>query len=159
MVGLHVVYSGPDEPSQVIHAAALVRGQLIGTPDHGYQSPTTTVTVPGTFGNGADLMLCYLWLPTVPASCAAHVKLSEHPGRFSTYSGRYPPLYYAIDGLPTLAIDSTLAVIWMRLLGAFLCSVLLGLALMSIAVWSRSPILPTGFLCALTPAAIYMGTW
>ncbi len=151
------LYSGPDEPSQVIHAAALVRGQLIGTPDAGYQSPSSTVTVPGTFGNGAELMLCYLWHPTVPASCAAHVRLSAHPGRFSTYSGRYPPLYYAIDGLPTLAIDSTSAVIWMRLLGALLCSILIGLALASIAVWSRSPILPTGFLCALTPAAIYMG--
>ena len=74
------LYSGPDEPSQVIHAAALVRGQLIGTPDAGYQSPSSTVTVPGTFGNGAELMLCYLWHPTVPASCAAHVRLSAHPG-------------------------------------------------------------------------------
>ncbi len=30
------LYSGPDEPSQVVHAAALVRGQLIGTPGPGY---------------------------------------------------------------------------------------------------------------------------
>jgi hypothetical protein len=151
------LYSGPDETSQVIHAAALVRGQLIGTPTSGYHNPSTIVTVPGTFGNGAQLMRCYTFPPGAPASCAAHVKLSDRPAAFSTYNGRYPPLYYAIDGLPTLVTDSTSAVFWMRLLGALMCSILLGLAVMSMAVWSRSPLLPAGFMCSLTPAVIYTG--
>ena len=151
------LYSGPDETSQVVHAAALVRGQLIGTPAAGYENPFTYVKVPGTFGNGLELMQCYMFRPTVPASCAAHVKLSAEPTDSKTYSGRYPPLYYAVDGLPTLVADSTWVVILMRLLGALMCSVLLGLAYMAMTVWSRAQMLPAGFLCALTPAAVYMG--
>ena len=151
------LYSGPDETSQVVHAAALVRGQLIGTPVAGYENPFTTVTVPGTFGNGLELMQCYMFRPNVPASCAAHVELSAKPMRSSTYSGRYPPLYYAVVGLPTLLTDSVWAVTGMRLLGALMCSVLLGLAYMAMTVWSRARMLPVGFLCALTPAAVYMG--
>jgi hypothetical protein len=151
------VYSGPDEASQVTHAAALVRGQLIGALPSGWENPFSIVSVPGTLGNGLVLMHCYKDEPNVPASCAAGVKLSSNPTNSLTYSGRYPPLYYAVTGLPTLVVDSTLAVIWMRLVGALMCSVLLGLAYMAMTVWSRSRILPAGFLCALTPAAIYMG--
>jgi len=151
------LYSGPDEASHVIHAAALDRGQIIGTPVAGHENPYTVVTVPGTFGHGSYLMRCYKFRSTVPASCSEATKLSAEPIRASTYTGRYPPLYYAVVGLPTLASTSQWVVIWMRLLGALMCSALLGLALMAITVWSRARILPAGFLCALTPAAIYMG--
>ena len=75
-----------------------------------------------------------------------------------TYSGRYPPLYYAVVGLPTLVVHSTDAVFLMRLLGALLCAVLLGLAYMVLATWSQNRILAAGFLCALTPAAVYLGS-
>jgi hypothetical protein len=151
------LYSGPDEASHVIHAAALVRGQTIGTPVAGPQNPYTVVTVPGTFGHGSYLMRCYKFSPSVPASCGEATTLSAAPIRAQTYTGRYPPLYYAVVGLPTLASTSQWVVIWMRLLGALMCSALLGLALMAITLWSRARILPAGFLCALTPAAIYMG--
>jgi hypothetical protein len=151
------LFSGPDEQSQVVHAAAFVRGQLIGTSAPGYEDPSTYVTVPGTFGNGLELMRCYQFHPTVPASCASHVKLSVEPTRSSTYSGRYPPLFYAVTGLPTLVVQSDEGVILVRLLGALMCSVLLGLAFMAMVVWSRAQVLPAGYMCALTPAAIYMG--
>jgi hypothetical protein len=151
------LYSGPDETSQVVHAAALVRGQIIGTPVAGNENPYTVVTVPGTFGHGWELMRCYKFRPSVPASCGEAAKLSARPIRSSTYTGRYPPLYYAVVGLPTLVSTSKWAVIWMRLLGALMCSVLLGLACMAITVWSRARMLSAGLLCALTPLAVYMG--
>lgn len=151
------LYSGPDEASHVIHAAALDRGQLIGTPVPGNQDPYSIVTVPGTFGHGAYLMRCYKFRSSVPASCGEATKLSAAPIRAQTYTGRYPPLYYAVVGLPTLVSTSQWVVIFMRLLGALMCSVLLGLAFMAISIWSRARLLPAAFLCALTPMAIYMG--
>ncbi|HXY45618.1 MAG TPA: hypothetical protein VEH29_15635, partial [Acidimicrobiales bacterium] len=46
------LFASPDEPAQVIHAAALVRGQLIGTPIHGSSSAYTAVTVPALIADG-----------------------------------------------------------------------------------------------------------
>lgn len=152
------LYTGPDEPSQAVHAAALVRGQLIGTPAPGYENPFTSVKVPATFGNGTDLVKCYQFNPRIPAACADGVRLSSRNVAAVTYSGRYPPLYFALIGLPTLVVHSTSVVFLMRLMGALLCAVLLGLAYMVLATWSRNRILAAGFLCALTPAAVYLGS-
>jgi hypothetical protein len=152
------LYSGPDEPSQVVHAAALVHGQLIGKAGSGYGDPYSSVTVPATFGDGTDLVKCYQFEALVPASCASGVVLSSRPIVAVTYSGRYPPLYFALTGLPTLFAQSTTTVTYMRLVGALACSLLLGLAYMVLAVWSRSRVMGAGFLCALTPMAVYLGS-
>ncbi len=151
------LYSGPDEPSQAAHAAALVRGQLFGTPVRNFRFPGADVTVPGTLGNGTDDISCYWYHPAIPASCAAGVRLTSRPVAALTYSSRYPPLYYAATGLVTLVDQSSSTLIYMRLVGALMCSVLLGLAYMALAVWSANRVLPVGFLCALTPMAVYLG--
>lgn len=151
------LYSGPDEPSQAAHAAALVRGQLFGTPVRNFRFPGADVTVPGTLGNGTDDISCYWYHPAIPASCAAGVRLTSRPVAALTYSSRYPPLYYTATGLVTLVDQSSSTLIYMRLVGALMCSVLLGLAYMALAVWSANRVLPVGFLCALTPMAVYLG--
>ena len=150
------IYSGPDESSQAIHAAALVRGQIIGTPVNRYEDPYTLVTVPGTFALGGMDSSCFLKNPAIPASCAAGVRLSSRPVGIGTYSGRYPPLYYVAPGLVTLVDQSPDALIFMRLAGALMCSVLLGLTLMAISLWSRRRMLSVGLLCALPPTAVYL---
>ena len=63
------LYSADDEPSQVTHAAALFRGQLIGRPLPGAYPADTRVTVPASFGVGELLDQCYQAKPTVRASC------------------------------------------------------------------------------------------
>ena len=45
----------------------------------------------------------------------------------------------------------------MRLLSALVSSVLLGLACMSVAAWSRNRFLPVGLMVALTPTALWLG--
>jgi hypothetical protein len=149
-------YSGPDEPSQAAHAAALVRGQLIGTSTNPVR-PLTTVIVPGTLGNGQSDIRCYQYKPRTPASCAAGVRLTPRPVAALTYSARYPPLYYALTGLTSLVDQSSSALIYMRLVSAFLSAVMLGLAYMTLVVWSTNRLLPVGLLAALTPTAVYLG--
>jgi hypothetical protein len=151
------LYTGPDEQSQATHAAALVRGQLIGTPGPGYEDAFSIVSVPGTFGDGMNEIHCFQWDPAVPASCAAGVKLSGKTVVVGTYSGRYPPTYYAITGLVTLADQSAGALRYMRLVSALMSAALLGLAIMVMLTWSRNRLLRAGFLCALTPTAVYLG--
>jgi hypothetical protein len=52
----------------------------------------------------------------------------------ATYVGRYPPLYYAIVGLPSLVWHTNTAVYMMRLLSGLLCALLLGLAIALAAI-------------------------
>ncbi|MFZ0249667.1 MAG: DUF2142 domain-containing protein [Acidimicrobiales bacterium] len=151
------LYTGPDEQSQATHAAALVRGQLIGTPGPGYENAFSIVSVPGTFGDGLSEIHCFQWNPAVPASCAAGVKLPDTTVLTTTYSGRYPPVYYAITGLVTLVDQSAGALRYMRLVSALMSAALLGLAIMAMLTWSRNRLLRVGFLCALTPTAVYLG--
>ncbi len=152
------LYSGPDEPSQAIRAAALVHGQLIGTPLPGHDDPYSGVTVPATFGKGQALIQCYLDQPAVPASCASHVKLTAAPDYAGTSASRYPPLYYAVVGLPTLVDTSESAAFLMRLVGALGSAILLGLAYMCVRSWSRRSKILVGMLVALTPTVLYLGS-
>jgi len=151
------LYTGPDEQSQATHAAALVRGQLLGAPTPGYENPFTIVSVPGTFGDGMNEIHCFQWNPVDPASCAAGVKLSEKTVVASTYTGREPPTYYAITGLVTLVDQSAGTLRYMRLVSALMSSAMLGLAIMVMLTWSRNRLLRVGFLCALTQTAVYLG--
>ncbi len=148
------LYSADDEPSQVSHAAALFRGQLIGHPLHG---PYTMITVPASFGVGELLEQCYQAKPTKRASCGSREHLGPNLVYVINYDSRYPPLYYALVGAPTLVDESTSAVFWMRLLSALASSVVLGLACMSVAMWSRNRLLPVGLMVALTPTALWLG--
>lgn len=150
------IYSGPDEPSHAAHAAALVRGQLIGIPTNP-PGAIATVTVPGTLGEGQQDIKCFQYAPQTSASCAASVRLTSRPVAALSYSARYPPLYFALTGLISLVDHSSNALILMRLVSALLSAVMLGLAYMTLAVWSTNRLLPVGFLAALTPTAVYLG--
>ena len=148
--------SGPDEPSHVVHAAAVDRGQWVGSPVS--QLPGfTLVRVPAALSYVAGIAQeqCFQSPPTRPASCQPSWPADGHVVPSVTYTGHYPPLYYAIVGLPTLASSSLPAFYAMRLLSALVCALLLGLAGAVVAMWSRNRMLPLGILLAVTPMALY----
>jgi hypothetical protein len=147
-------YSGPDEPSHVVHAAAVVRGQWVGTPITQFPG-YTEVRVPAPFGAGIAQETCFQSPPTTPASCQPAWPASSQVVPAATYTGRYPPLYYAIVGLPTLVASSAPAFYAMRLLSAVVSALFLGLAGAVAAVWSRSRLLYLAILLAATPMALY----
>jgi hypothetical protein len=151
--------SGADEPAHVIRAASLARGQLVGTPiTADPDDPRTAVTVPEVIGSLPE-PACYAGHPEVPADCAGPLQQGTPlPGgglRIETTSGRHPPGYYALAGLPYLAYLPTAAGNHLpRILSALACAAFLAVAL---AIAGRaSPPAVVGVLAALPPMALHL---
>jgi hypothetical protein len=176
-----------DERAQLIKAASVVRGQVMGES----VNPTSAARL-----SRADrYLLAYcdalhgrancdrsVTLVSVPESIAhltlpACVALEEHGASCSrslqgsgglqgsgrevlaaTYVGRYPPLYYAIVGLPSLVWHTSVAVYLMRLLSGLLTAIMVALALALSSVWSRSRLLVLTVAVAATPTVLIFGS-
>jgi len=151
----HPLYSAPDEPTHVIRAAAVARGQVRyaeTTPVAGLES--SVVRVPRVFADSIHTPQCYIFRAGIPASCATLPTGGEEVQGL-TYAGRYPPLYYLAVGLPTLAWESNRAVYAMRIVNAAICSVFLAQAIV-IALGLRRRLLPLGIASAVTPMVLYL---
>jgi hypothetical protein len=151
------LFASPDEPTQVAHAAAAVRGELVGRTVKSSSDATTRITIPEIFASGPAYTACFAYHDTVPASCAPPLSKSTKPVSTTTYVGRYPPLYYVIVGLPSLVMKSTAGIYSMRLVSAFIDAVMISLALFSIAFWSRRRLLLVGVIVAATPMVWFLG--
>ncbi len=172
-----------DEPAQLVKAASVVRGQLVGstlTPAletilnpnvraslqhcegvHGAKAcdkAITVVTVPESFASFAVPSCRYLIFQNLPADCGHGLRGSGREATGVTYVGRYPPLYYAIVGLPSLIWHTNTAVYFMRLLSGLLCSMFLGLAIALAALWSRSRLLVLAVAVIASPMAVIFGS-
>ena len=134
-----------------------MRGELVGELVDGPHSPFSVVTVPAFYAQLRNVPACYHTHRTVPASCAHLPAPSAKPERVFIYNGRYPPLYYAIVGLPSLLGEGSTPLYLMRLLSAALCSVFLALAFTSLTAWSRRRAGLIGLVVALTPMVLFLG--
>ena len=145
------IFGVPDEPTQVIKAAAVARGELVGSPASG---PYTAVQVPaGIIGSHYS---CFVFQRSVPASCQPPLPQSAQIVDSTTYAGLYPPLYYALVGWPTLLARGDLAIYLMRALTALLAAFLLAGAFRS-AASSESRLLLGGLAVVITPYVLYFG--
>jgi hypothetical protein len=143
------IYAGPDEPSHVIHIAAIPRGELIGKEVKG--SPSVEVTVPRVFDAGG---LCYAFHPDQPASC---FKLPGGKGdaTLGTYTARFLPLYSAYLGFGSYWYQPGAGQIYlMRLLSVAIIAALLASCVTTVAAVG-SVGFSVGFLFALTPMVLY----
>jgi hypothetical protein len=148
--------AAPDEPAQVVKAAATVRGEFTGIPAPNEPAAVREFRVPAVFDSLYNLPICYQFKPTVPAGCAPHVASSSHIITSTSYVGRYPPLYYAAVGIPTLFMHSESAVYAMRIVSALLDALLLSLALTIATLRCRSTMLFEGIAIAVTPLVIFL---
>ncbi|MGC8472529.1 MAG: DUF2142 domain-containing protein [Acidimicrobiales bacterium] len=151
------LFAAPDEPAQVARAAAVVRGELVGATVGSDRNAFTTVRVPAVFAHDGPLVTCFQFRPDVPASCEPRVPASTRTVPVETYVGRYPPLYYLIVGLPSLAVTSARGIYLMRLVSALLDAILVSLALFAVVRWSAKPLLLVGVMAAATPMAWFLG--
>ena len=149
------LFSGPDEGDHIVHAAAVVRGEFIGSPNPG--SSFTSVTVPALIADGVRHPPCFIYHTGVPASCARPLTTDTKPVVANTAAGRYPPLYYAVVGLPSLVTVSTTGIYLMRLINAVMCALFIALAVVCVGTWSKRSFLLIGVLLALTPMVVYLG--
>lgn len=151
------LFSGPDEAAQVLRAASLVRGELIGRPTGGHGSPDTVVVVPAWLAGARQAPTCFEGKPDVPASCSPVVRGAPGTASAVTYTGRYPPLYYALVGWPTLLVSGAPALYLMRLCGAAACAALLAGALWCAFRSRRRSGLVVGLALCVTPQAVFLG--
>jgi len=158
-------FGGPDEPNHVARAVALVHGELTGK-TLGFGIITTSV--PRVYTVTPNCHHCYLFTPsgdamwpcfafwdTIPASCQ---QLRQGAGPVTTETNNYPPLYYAIVGVPSVAVTSTTGLYLMRLVSGLVSSIFIALAIMTVFAWSKSRLLFLGVLLAVTPMTLFMAS-
>jgi hypothetical protein len=151
--------SGPDEPAHLVRAVSLVRGQLVGKdlphPTNAQKS-TVIVKVPEVFASLETDVGCFQYKSAVPAGCQRTLNGSTHTVSVETYVGRYPPFYYALVGLPTLALVSVKGIYAARLVSGALAVAMLALAVISLRRCRGAPLLAGGVALAITPMALYL---
>lgn len=153
--------AAPDEPSHVIKAAAVVRGQLGGElgeapKDTSEPGAPTWVQVPSDVADLEDYPDCFRFQKKGSADCVDPLEQRE-PGltEAGTYAGQYPPLYYVLVGWTTIPLSGEVAVYAMRLVSAALCAFFLTWGIRRVveleprrAIW--------GVAVALTPMAMFI---
>lgn len=151
----------PDEPAHVERAVSLDRGELLGRsvpgPNNGAR---TRISIPATYlpldRSAVDGVPCYAFKPTVTATCLPRIKQSAKLVSTTDYTGRYPPLYYAIVGIPTIFTARLFGEHLMGIFSALLSSAFGALAMATARRWSASRLLPAGILIAFTPMALFL---
>ncbi|HET6874593.1 MAG TPA: DUF2142 domain-containing protein [Acidimicrobiales bacterium] len=152
------IMAGPDEPDHAIEAAAIVRGQI--------DRPTVKLSfgrlarldVPRWVVSASAQVNCLAFKPKVPASCQHEV--SNSTARSSAYSqfSNYPPLYYAMTGLPSLWLTGRSGVFGMRLASDLIAGLLVALGWWVVFRHGSGRISMVGLLVALTPQAFYISS-
>ncbi len=152
------LFSGPDEPSNFVRSAAVVRGQWVG--DNVLPSPlksywTTSVDIDPQFGAANNIPWCF-------------APFSDHPGCGTrlqdtqvidsppwTNMGRYPIVPFFITGIGTAFGATDLSVRLARLMMSLACA---GLIAISIAAVRRRAESSIGVLLSLLPGTVFLAS-
>jgi hypothetical protein len=151
----------PDEPSHVIKAAAVVRGEWLGRRVRVVQAGNVVTTqfqvlVPAAIASLPAVPGCFAFHPSVPAGCAPSIGDRTTLQMGSTTAGAYPPVYYLAVGWPSRILGPRAAIYVMRLCSVVLAAAFLATAWTSARRLTRSPWLVIGFALALTPMAFFL---
>jgi Predicted membrane protein (DUF2142) len=155
--------AAPDEPSHMIDAAAVVRGQFdtrevplyIGLVPVGRIS---VVHVPDWVANTKPLAACFEGRPSVPASCSPSVGTDTREVEARSQFSNYPPLYYLVVGVPTLISVGSGALYAMRYTGALLDAALIALGLFLLARYHPRRLTLLGAMIALSPMVLFVSS-
>lgn len=146
--------SVPDEPSHTIKAAAVARGQFLGTAGQ-TQGEVLQVTVPKYIADTRG-MACYAFKPQITADCSPTLSADRGPAPAITSAGNYNPLYYLAVGLPSRIFAGEPGVYAMRIASGLLCSVFLAATFMAASQFRRRrwPIIAT--VTSTTPMVLFL---
>ncbi len=144
----------PDEPAHIVKAAAVVRGEFIGSLT---ASPAvTSVEVPIGLSEAAG-WTCYAFNAGVGADCIGPIDSGLNLHRATTSAGLYNPIYYAMVGWPSLVIpDTQTAVLAMRAFSGILSSFFLAFAFTFLLKLVPPAIAGVSFFTALTPMVLFL---
>lgn len=121
-------YGGPDEPAHVLRAASIASGDLLGSPAPGLDPGYRSVEVPAALTTGDPS--CFRHDDHTPAACGVADPTAAGSARAASSAGTYPPLYYALVGVPVRLLGDTSDVLWYRAVAAFWCASVLTIAAM-----------------------------
>lgn len=147
--------SVPDEPAHVTKAAAVARGQLLGT-QTGNDGPLLAVDVP-RYIRYVDEVTCFARAIDTPPTCAP--PFSGDPNatvKAFTTAGLYNPVYYALVGWPSLATSGFKAVYVMRLVSALLSCFFLAAAFAAVSQLKRRKWALLTLSAAVTPMILFL---
>jgi hypothetical protein len=146
--------ASPDEPSHIIRASSVVRGEIIG--ENTKDPALKRVHVPAGIAQ-AWKWTCYAYQPTVSAACVPPTINGLDLKSAPTSAGLYNPIYYAIVGLPSLFFENTrIDVFAMRALSGMLSSFFLAFTF-TMLLRIMSPLLAgVAFFAALTPMVLFL---
>jgi hypothetical protein len=149
--------AAPDEQAHMIRAYAIDHGQL-GHQAPGSDKALVDVTVPASVNFTKTYPRCFQFKATVSAACAPAFTTSTTPVATDTYVGHYPPLYYVLVGIPSLASPHVTGLYLMRLASSLICAVMLALTAYVIARWAKRRVLAAGVAVAMTPIAWFLAS-
>jgi hypothetical protein len=152
------LFSGPDEPSNFIRSAAVIRGEWIG---ENYPASieksywTTYVDIDPQFGVANSIPWCFAPFPEKPG-CGIAVEdapVVDIPPW--TNMGRYPPVPFVISGIGTVFGPTNLSVYVARAMTSFVSAVLI--ACSAYAIMRRKQSL-VGLFIAITPGTVFLAS-
>lgn len=155
--------ASPDEPSHVVRAAAVARGQLSGelgeAPSDALRpGAATTVQLPRDYAASVALPNCFAFQPEVPAACQQDVAPPDGSVvPVETFAGQYPPLYYALVGWPSLFLGAEAGIYAMRLVSAALAAGLLTWGAFRLRTSLGRATSPWVVALAITPMCLFFG--
>ncbi|WP_345763832.1 DUF2142 domain-containing protein [Diaminobutyricibacter sp. McL0608] len=148
------LFSVPDENAHATKAIAQVRGELVGAAEAGKKYLVVDLP-PGYHYNHSAM--CYLFVPTKSAHCAARFGDGTGTAYFENWVGAYNPIYYYLVGWPSLLTDNgSVGVYAMRIASALLGALLLAWAFQAALSSIRARWLPFGLLLVTGPMVLYL---
>ncbi len=145
-----------DAPAHVTAAAAVVRGQLFPPAAPG-PGGVSVLRIPSALAALDHVADC---LPAsddaVPSQCPKAAPTTSATTTVTATTGRYPPLFYALVGWPTLLAHGSHAYRGITLAAAVINALFLALALWFLRSFGPSLLAPLGWVLALTPEVLYL---
>lgn len=149
------LFGAPDEPAHSVRAASVARLDVVGDEEPEFKD-RLVVEAPKSYGDAAKSIACYVFGPTIPASCATfddHNQLVRLP----TSAGRHPPAYYFVAGLPTLAVRGALSIYLMRVVSAVITAAFVASAVATLERLRRPRLGALAILIGATPMMFFIG--
>ena len=152
----------PDEPSHVVKAAAVARGQWSGTlgpepTDTSRPGAGTVVQLPTDLAASLALPNCYAFHSENAADCVP--RLPPRTGSTvpaETFAGQYPPLYYALVGWPSLLLTGEAGLYAMRLVSAAISAAMLTWGAFRLSTVRGNRLALCGAVVAITPMCLFL---
>lgn len=147
------LFGAPDEPTHVVRASSVARGQVIGKKT---LDAYTEVRAPAIYEQVAQRIACWTFKPEQTPACVGAFEGSQRLVPTPTYVGRYNPAYYALVGFPSLLWTDEVGVYVMRLVSAALAAALVTLAVLACLRTRRPSLALVGVGLALTPMTMFL---